>query len=608
MIINYIYNMNYKTIPEMFFSVIEEQKNNNVFNYKSNGAWESLLGNEVKDIVENISSSLLYLGLKPKDKIAILSSTSHLWSLSDYGILSVGMTTTTIYPTLIDEQVKFILNDSESKLVFVENKIQFDKINKIFNECKSLKYIVLMDDDPISANYEYSYTFSELKSFGATYLKSGNISIFNDYVKNISENDLVTLIYTSGTTGMPKGVMLSHKNLISNLSEVVKLQDNLFKESFLSFLPLSHVLERMAGHFFPMYIKSKIYYAESVETVGVNMSEVSPTIVVCVPRFFEKMYDKIMSGIQDSSSLKQKLFYWSLKIGKDFTNLSHAKHSIPFLLKIKHNIADKLIYSKVRQKLGGKIKFFISGGAPLPQKIAEFFSGIGITILEGYGLTETSPVLTSNTPVNIRFGTVGVKLDNVKLKIADDGEILAKGPNIMLGYYNNQEATNEVFDDDGWFHTGDIGVIDNDGFLKITDRKKSILVTSAGKNIAPLPLEIALNQSQYIQQSLIIGDKRNFISALIVPNFENVNIYLNSVNKEKLSNEAMVDHQEVLNLFNLEIKTIMNKFAQFETVKKYKLLPKEFSIEKGEMTPKMSIVRKKAISNYENLIETIYKT
>ena len=599
--------MNYKTIPEMFFSVIEEQKNKNIFNYKSEGNWIPMVGSEIKETVESLSCSMLHLDLKPKDKVAILSSTSHLWALADYSIISLGMTTTTVYPTLIEEQVKFILNDSASKLIFVENKEQFEKINKIYENCESLKYIVLMDDDPIANSFEYCFLFSDLKSLGAAYKNKNNISVSNDFSSKISENDLVTLIYTSGTTGMPKGVMLSHKNLISNLSEVVKLQDNLFKESFLSFLPLSHVLERMAGHFFPMYIKSKIYYAENIDTVGLNMSEVSPSIVVAVPRFFEKMYDKIMLGIKQTSDTKQKLFNWALKIGKDYTNLSHANQPIPLILNIKHKIADKIIYSKVRDKLGGKIKFFISGGAPLPQKIAEFFSGIGITILEGYGLTETSPVLTSNTPEKIRFGTVGVKLDNVDLKIADDGEILAKGPNIMLGYYNNESATNDVFDDEGWFHTGDIGKIDNDGFLKITDRKKSLIVTSAGKNIAPAPLEVAMNQSKFIQQSLIIGDQRNFISALIVPSFDNVNDYLLTLDKEKLSNEAMVDHHDVLTLFDNEIEKIMSKFSQFESVKKYKLLPCEFSIEKGEMTPKMSIVRKKVIANYENLIESIYK-
>lgn len=599
--------MNYKTIPEMFFSVIEEQENKNILNYKLNDNWIPILGSEIKEIVESLSGSLLYLELAPKDKVAILSTTSYKWALADYSILSVGMTTTTVYPTLIDEQIEFILNDSKSKLIFVENKEQFDKINKFFDKCDSLKYIVLLDDDKVGDQFDYCFKYSELILLGKNYVKDQNVSIVNDYVKKISENDLVTLIYTSGTTGMPKGVMLSHKNLISNLTEVVKLQDDLYKETFLSFLPLSHVLERMAGHFFPMYIKSKIYYAENMETVGLNMAEVSPSIVICVPRFFEKMYDKIMDGIKDAPDLRKKLFNWALKIGKDYTNLSHAKQSIPLLLKIKHLLADKLIYSKVRAKLGGNIKFFISGGAPLPQKIAEFFSGIGITILEGYGLTETSPVLTSNSPENIRFGTVGIKLDNVDLKIADDGEILAKGPNIMLGYYNNKEATDEVFDKDGWFHTGDIGKIDNDGFLKITDRKKSLIVTSAGKNIAPAPLEVALNQSKYIQQTLIIGDKRNFISALIVPNYINVNDFLVSINKEKLTNEAMVDHPDVLKLVDSEIDNIMNKFSHYESVKKYKLLPNEFSIEKGEMTPKMSIVRKKVIANYENLIESIYK-
>ena len=318
------------------------------------------------------------------------------------------------------------------------------------------------------------------------------------------------------------------------------------------------------------------------------------------------MYNKIISGLNESNNNKKKIFQWALKIGKDYTNIIHAKQNVPLSLSIKHKIADRLIYSKVRNKLGGNIKFFISGGAPLSSKIAEFFAGIGITILEGYGLTETSPVLTSNTPEDIRFGTVGKKLDNVELKIANDGEILAKGPNIMLGYYKNTDATKEVFDDNGWFHTGDIGEIDNDGFLKITDRKKSIIVTSAGKNIPPAPLENAINTSKYVEQVLVLGDQRNFISALIVPNFDMINNYLLSLSKDKLSNDAIIDHPDVLDLMNKEINNCMVKFSSFETIKKYKLLPNQFSIEKGEMTPKMSIVRKKVIENYSDIIESIY--
>jgi len=598
--------MKYKTIPQMFFSVVNSNLDKKIMNYKSNGNWVGLTGNQIKEKVLSISSSFVSLELNPKDKIAILSSTSYKWALCDYSILCARMTTVTIYPTLIEEQIEFILKNSEAKLIFVENLDQLIKINKIFDKCDFLKYIVVMDDNISSyKNFDYIYSLTDFINVGNIYMKNNPVNIEQN-IELIQSDDLVTLIYTSGTTGMPKGVMLSHNNLISNINEVAKLQTDLNNEIFLSFLPLSHVLERMAGHFFPLSVNSSIYYAENMETVGENMFESSPTVVVCVPRFFEKMYNKIISGLNKSSSNKKKMFDWALKIGKDYTNILHAKQKVPFILSLKHKIADLLIYSKVRKKLGGNIKFFISGGAPLSTTIAEFFAGIGIIILEGYGLTETSPVLTSNTPDDIRFGYVGRKLNNVELKIASDGEILAKGPNIMLGYYKNEEATKEVFDEEGWFHTGDIGELDDDGFLKITDRKKSLIVTSAGKNIAPAPLENAISSSKYIEQVLVLGDKRNFISALIVPNFDMINHYLVSMNKDKLSNDAIIDHPDVLKIIDYEVSNCMKKFSSFETIKKYKLLSNQFSIEKGEMTPKMSIVRKKVISNYSDIIESIY--
>ena len=596
--------MNYKTIPEMFFSVVNSNPDKNILNYKEDGNWNQITGKELKNCVESLSCALTSIGLKAKDKIGILSSTSYQWAICDYSILASSMTTVTVYPTLALDQVEFILKNSGAKLIFVENIEQFSKIESIFNKCKDLDFIVLMDNSE-NIQKDYVYTLNELIKVGDIYKKNNNIDIENN-IKVISEDDLVTLIYTSGTTGMPKGVMLSHKNLISNLGEVSKLQDNIGDEKFLSFLPLSHVLERMAGHFFAMWSNSKIYYAENIETVGENMAEISPSIVVCVPRFFEKMYNKIIAGLDEAPDKKKKIFYWALKVGKDYTNIIHAKQKVPLSLRFKHTIANTLVYKKVREKLGGNIKFFISGGAPLSPKIAEFFAGIGITILEGYGLTETSPVLTSNTPNDIRFGYVGRPLNNVKLKIASDGEILAQGPNVMLGYYKNEDATKEVIDSEGWFHTGDIGEIDNDGFLKITDRKKSLIVTSAGKNIAPAPLENSINTSEYVEQVLVLGDQKNFISALIVPNFDNVNNYLISLGKDKLSNEAIVDHPEVIKLFSGEIEKLMNSFSSYETVKKFKLLSKQFSIERGEMTPKMSIVRKKVIQNYTDLIESIY--
>ena len=597
--------MNYKTIPEMFFSIIDSNPDKNYFNYKDNNKWESLSGLKISELVNQVSAALFSLKCISKDKISIMSATSYKWALCDYGILCSGMTTTTVYPTLISEQIEFILNNSDTKLIFVQNKEQFLRIDDFFDRCENLKYIVVLDNSASDLNVDYVLNFSDFLNLGTEYILKNKYNS-RDNIKNINPEDLLTLIYTSGTTGVPKGVMLSHNNIISNLKEVIKLQKNLGNEIFLSFLPLSHVLERMAGHFFALSSDSKIFYAESMETVGENMNEISPSVVICVPRFFEKMHAKIMHGLNSSSNLKKRMFSWALNVGKDYTNILNAKQNIPFSLSIQHKLAEKIIYSKVRNKLGGNIKFFISGGAPLSSNIAEFFAGIGITILEGYGLTETSPVLTSNTPEEIRFGSVGKKLDNVEIKIAKDGEILAKGPNIMLGYYKNDKATKDVFNKDGWFCTGDIGEIDNDGFLKITDRKKSLIVTSAGKNIAPAPLENAINDSKFIEQSIVIGDKRNFISAIIVPNFESVNSYLLSIGKDSLSNDAIVDHQDVINLIQQEIISSMKRFSSFETIKKFKLIPSQFMLEKGEITPKMSIVRKKVVENYLEVIESIY--
>tara|TARA_Y100000996_G_scaffold291098_1_gene230084 strand:+ start:721 stop:2496 length:1776 start_codon:yes stop_codon:yes gene_type:complete len=590
--------MKYKTISDMFYDIIDNNSKKEFLFHKVNKVWNSLDGSKIKEIVESLSRALIANNLTHGDKVSILSTTSYKWALCDYSIICSGMTTVTIYPTLIEDQIRFIINNSDSKIIFVEDMYQYERVLSIKNECPKLEKIILMNfDNSLTDNLNLT-KFIQLG-------ENNDIDLLN-IRKKISDNDLVTLIYTSGTTGVPKGVMLTHKNLLSNIEAVSKIQKDIKDEKFLSFLPMSHILERMAGHFYPMYIKSQIYYAENMETVGLNMAEVSPTVVICVPRFFEKMHAKIMEQVSKSSKLRKNLFNWSLQVGKDYMNLKLANQKINFLLNLKYQVSEVIVYKKIRSKLGGSIKFFISGGAPLSRSIAEFFSGIGITILEGYGLTETSPVLTSNTPEMLRFGSVGKSLNNVKIKIAKDGEILAKGPNIMLGYYQNDSATNEVIDADGWFHTGDIGEIDEDGFLKITDRKKSLIVTSAGKNIAPAPLENTLLTSKYIDQVIVIGDKRNFISALIVPSYDLINANRIDLNKDSLSNEAIIDHPDVIALIEEEIQTKMEKYSKFETIKKFKLLSRPFAIERGEMTPKMSIVRKKVESNYSEIIDNIY--
>ena len=596
--------MNYKTISQMFLGTTERCSDKKLFYYKKDNDWVGLNGKDILITVEDISFALRSLGIEANSNVAIISNNSPKWAMCDYGIICSTMSTVTIYPTLISNQVEFILQNSNSKLIFVENQEQLEKVNNVKSNCEDLKYIVVLDD---SCKLESNdiMNFVTFLDKGKDFSQNCDIS-FSDMVNSVKEDDILTIIYTSGTTGVPKGVVLTHKNLLSNVEATLKVAEFTNNETFLSFLPLSHVLERMGGHYTPFTIGATIYYAENMETIADNMVESSPTIVVCVPRVFEKIHAKFMQGIKSAPKIRQNLFYWALNVGSKYSNLKVSKQKIGFFLSLKHKIANKLIYSKVKARFGGKIKFFVSGGAPLSKHLAEFFAAVDITILEGYGLTETSPVLTVNSPTDLKFGFVGKPLFNVNIKIADDGEILAKGPNIMTKYYRNEEATREVFDDDGWFHTGDIGIIDEDGFLKITDRKKSLIVTSGGKNIAPAPIELKLATSSFIEQVHVIGDKRNFLTALIVPNFDALTSFLKTNGNDLKDPNALVDHPDVIELFNSEVDIAMSEFSNYEKIKKFTLLTEPFSIEKGEMTPKMSIVKKVVEQNYSELINKMY--
>ncbi|MCH7612331.1 MAG: long-chain fatty acid--CoA ligase [Candidatus Marinimicrobia bacterium] len=592
--------MSYKTIPDMFFHSVEKYADNPCLFDKINGVWDGRTYREIGESVENIACGLASLGIKKGDKIAILSTNSSRWAIADYAITGLGAVTVTVYPTLTNPHITYICNDSETKYAFVENAEQLDKTQTLVKECKKFKGFIMMDDS--ESNMENVIGFSTLIEKGKTYKKVSGFN-FRDHGKSINEDDLLTLIYTSGTTGNPKGAMLSHKNLVSNVKsgrKAIYVDEN---DVFLSFLPLSHVYERMAGHFSAFSSGASTYYAESVDTVAENMGEVRPTIMISVPRLYEKMYARIVDKVNNDSSIKQKIFWWAIKVGKEATPYLIKQKRPGGILGLKLGLAEKLVFSKIKEKVGGRLRFFASGGAPLSKEIAEFFASANILILEGYGLTETSPVISTNTQENVKFGTVGKPIDGVEVKIAPDGEILCRGDNVMMGYYNNPEATAEVIDQDNWFYTGDIGEIDDEGFLRITDRKKNIIVTSGGKNIAPAPMETALIMSKYIEQSIIIGDKRNFISALIVPTMENVNKWAED---HGLSKDLLND-PKIIQLFENEIKESMKNFAKFETVKKFKLIPDEWSVDSGELTPTLKVKRKVVVEKYAELIDSIYK-
>ncbi len=597
--------MEFKTMSEMFLNTTSEYSSKPLYYYKKDGDWIGIKGSDVKNTVRNIASGLRSIDVGLGDSVAILSTNSPRWAMSDFGIICNGSATVTVYPTLLPAQIEYILNNSDSKVVFVENKDQLNKINEIKDNLTTLKHIIVMDDS-LSESTDDCSNFLDFLDKGLKYEQNNNFSL-TDISKEIKEDDLLTIIYTSGTTGNPKGVMLTHKNLISNVIATINMADLKPSDnhSFLSFLPLSHVLERMTGHFTGFALGCTVYYAESIETVADNLGETNPSIVVSVPRLFEKMYNKINDGLKTAPSIRRKIFKWAYSVGEQTAHI-RDKSTLTGLTKIKFNLANKLVYSKVRGRLGGNIRFFVSGGAPLSKEVAEFFSYLNITILEGYGLTETSPVLTSNTEEELRFGTVGKPIFNVDIKIADDGEILAKGPNIMKGYYKNDEATKEAIDSDGWFYTGDIGEFDDDGFLKITDRKKSLIVTSGGKNIAPAPLENALITSVYIEQVVAIGDKRNFISALITPNFEALEGYLKSKGHDGLSQSKMVSHPDTLELYNSEVEERMVDFAQYEKIKKFTICDRLFELEKNELTPSLKIRRKAVNENFKDIIDLMY--
>ena len=594
----------FSTISEMFLSACDKFSDKRVYGYKEEGEWKEITFKTVRETVENIAFGLNSIGVERGDRVAIISSNRPEWAMSDYAILCLGASTVTVYPTLIPHQIKFILNDSESKVVFVEDLEQANKIFTFLDKSEFIKNLVVMNNESIDR--DNVLTFDALIEMGKKHKESKPFD-FKERAASLNPDDLLTLVYTSGTTGNPKGVMLTHRNLVSNVKAALDLIPINENDVFLSFLPLSHSFERMAGHFTGFSVGGFTYYAESIESVSENIGEVKPTIMCSVPRLYEKMYSRVLDKVSGDPALRQKIFWWAVGVGRKAVKYRQKNQALPGGLKLKFSIADKLVFSKLKERLGGRLRFFISGAAPLSQEIGEFFAAANIIILEGYGLTETSPVMTVNRLDAFKFGTVGLPIPEVEVKIADDGEILNRGPNTMLGYFKNEESTREVIDTDGWFYTGDIGEFDEDGFLKITDRKKNLLVTSGGKNVAPAPLENAILASKYIDQCLVIGDRRKFISALIVPSFEIVEGWADQEGITYQNRTELIENQKVNSLLENEVAEAMKNFARYEMIKKIAVLPREWTIEDDELTPTLKVKRKIVENNFEDKINFMYE-
>jgi len=588
--------MSIQTLSELYLASIAHDKPDCLM-HKVDGQFVPVSTRELYDNVRRIARALLEVGIQPGDRVALMAENGPHWPTVDFAALSVGAVLVPIYPTLTSDQAAYIVNDCGARIVFVEDRQRLDGLLGERADMPLVEYFAIIGGE---TPHEDIPTFDSL-------LKSNEPLSEEDFAaraKGAKPDDLATFIYTSGTTGNPKGVMLTHGNITSNVLGSIQMMDIEPEYTALSFLPLSHSFERTVDYIY-FYRGATIAYAESVAAVAQNFQEVEPHVFVSVPRVYEKVLSKVQDAIAAGSPTKQKIFAWAVGVAKASLPYRLQQKSPPGLLGLKLKLADKLVFGKIKARLGGRFQFAMSGGAPLSSDLAEFFWGAGIEIYEGYGLSETSPVLTVNARGAVKLGTVGGAVPGVDLRIAEDGEILAKGPNIMRGYFNLEEATKEAIDSEGWFHTGDIGEIDAEGFLRITDRKKEIIVNAYGKNVAPAPIENALKASRFIGQAVVIGDKRKFLSALIVPDFE---VLATWASREGLGSDmdAILKNSTVLEMIESEIKKVNGELAKYQKINAWDLVPSDFTIETGELTPTQKIKRRVIHEKYKDRIDGMY--
>jgi len=588
------------TLTKVFFHAIDHRSRPDAMRYKEGGSWKSVSHQEAEIRVSRLAAALSSWGLERGDRVAMLSENRPEWAITDYAALGLGCIDVPVYPTLPSNQVAYILNDCEAKVILVSTAEQLAKILEIREEVPSLQKIVSFED-PGGASGVLS--FSDVLEEGRRLIDEGSGESFRDRALQVKPEDVATLIYTSGTTGNPKGVMLTHGNLASNLAAVSQHGVIEFQKGdvALSFLPLSHVFERLVDYYYWLFGVS-IAYAESIDKVADNLTEVQPHYMVSVPRLFEKIYAKVMGA----TGVKRKLVMWAKSVGEEAAELELAGKPVAGGLAFKRGIADKLVFSKLRERTGGRLRAAISGGAPLSGDVAKFFFAAGLPVYEGYGLTETSPVLTANRPRFVRLGTVGQPVPGTEVRIDTSGEILARGPQIMKGYWKQESETAAVIDAEGWFHTGDVGEFDADGFLRITDRIKNILVTAGGKNIAPQPIENEVAMSPFIAQVVMLGDKRAYPTLLLVPDFENLKPWAQERGIDTGNHERLSQHPDVRELLEREAFKRLDGFARYEVPKKIAVIPSEFSIDTGELTPTLKVKRRVVEDHYSSVIEEMY--
>ena len=592
--------MNEQSIYQMFKATCEKYPDKPAYRSKKDGQWIPITWQEHQETCKKISKSFIALGLQKDDKMNILGSTRLEWVQCDFGAVSVGVVTVGIYPTLLAEDCAYIINHSDAVLLFAENQDQLSKILSMRKNLPKLKHIVIWDG--AGSAEDGVITWSE-------FLDKGKDVSDEDFLKrteSLQPGDLASIVYTSGTTGVPKGAMITHQNLVFTSWSVLQCA---YTESFfenLLFLPLAHVFARIVVYF---CVRAGVStsFAESIEKMGENMKEVRPHFFASVPRIFEKVYDKITQGVEDAGGIKKTLFDWALGVGYEVSDHKEHKRPVPFLLDKQYAVAKALVFKKIKAALGGRLYYAISGAAPLNVAIAKFFHACDVLILEGIGMTENTSFTNLNRYDNYKFGTVGLPGPGIEQKIAPDGEILFRGKNVMKGYYKNPEANAETIDKDGWLYTGDVGEIDDDGFLRVTDRKKDLIITAGGKNIAPQRIERIMTTSRYISQVMVYGDRKKYLVALITLDREQVEMWATEHAIEYSNWEELANHPKVYELVQKDVEERNQDLASFETIKKFIILAQDFTIDSGELTPTLKVKRKVVTERYRDQLERLYE-
>ncbi len=590
--------MSDSSIYAMFHRIVSNRPDGVGYRTKRGGAWVDVTWRETEDTVRRIARSLIALGAKHGDRICILADTRIEWMECDLGITTCGGATVGIYPSSLAEDCAYIIEHCDADIVIVENDDQLRKLTTVRNDIPRVRHFVMIDGADDDAHGVLSW---------ATFLERGSgvpDADLDARIAAIGRDDLASLVYTSGTTGVPKGAMITHGNMLFSSESATGCLQVLDGDSTLLFLPLAHVFARLIAYV-SMRNDVTLAFAESIQKVAENLREVRPHYIASVPRIFEKVYDKILAGVHEAGGLKAKLFFWALGVGTRVSRLRQDGKPVPAFLGMKYALATRLVFHKIQAALGGQLRWAVSGAAPLNKTIAEFFHACGILILEGLGMTENTSFTNVNRYDNNKFGTVGPVGPGIEMKLADDGEILFRGPNVMKGYFKNPEATAETIDPDGWLYTGDIGEIDADGFLKITDRKKDLIITAGGKNVAPQRIEQFLKMSRYVSAAMAYGDRRKFITALVTLDPEQAPAWAKAHGLDP-DPAHLHERPEIVGLIESEIAAANQKLASYESVKKFRIVPGDFTVESGDLTPTLKLKRKVVTAKYQDLIDRMY--